>query len=115
MPSPLTFPTQMVRRFRPKSFTNQRGDAANPNNNTSDENNEASPSTSGIASLSERALKSTESNLTDPLLPILKDKVKAVSKYKFLKHCMAIDYVPKGVLPVVPLKIVDPPAQLKAK
>ena len=34
MPSPLTFSTQMVRRFHLKSFTNQRGDAANPNNNT---------------------------------------------------------------------------------
>ena len=34
MPTPLTFSTQMVRRFRLKSFTNQRGDAANPNNNT---------------------------------------------------------------------------------
>ena len=53
--------------------------------------------------------------MTDPLRPILKDKAKAVSKYEFLKHCTAIDFVPKGVLPVVPLKIADPPAQLKAK
>ena len=53
--------------------------------------------------------------MTDPLRPILKDKAKAVSKYEFLKHCTAIDFVPKGVLPVVPLMIVDPPAQLKAK
>ena len=75
MPSPLTFSTQMVRRFRLKSFTNQRGDAANHNNNNT----------------------------------------KAVSKYEFLNHCTAVDYIPKGVLPVVPLKIVDPPAQLKAK
>ena len=35
----------------------RKGDAVNPNNNITDENNEAGPSTSGVASLSERAQK----------------------------------------------------------
>ena len=43
----------------------------------------------------------------------MKAKAKAVSKYEFLKHCAAIDFVPKGVLPIVPLKIADPPTHLK--
>ena len=112
-PSPHSFSTQLVKRLRIKSFTNRRGDAVNPNTNNTDENNEAGPSTSGVASLSDQALKSIELNLTTPLRPILKDKAKAVSKYEFLRHCAAIDYVPKGVLPIVPLKITDPPTPLK--
>ena len=33
-PSPHSFSTQLVKRLRIKSFTNQRGDAVNPNTNT---------------------------------------------------------------------------------
>ena len=33
LPSPLTFSTQIVRRFHLKRFTMRKGDAVNPNNN----------------------------------------------------------------------------------
>ena len=33
LPSPLTFSTQIVRRFHIKRFTMRKGDAVNPNNN----------------------------------------------------------------------------------
>ena len=44
---------------------------------------------------------------------ISKDKVKAMSKYEFLKHCTAIDYIPKRILSIIPLKVADPPIHLK--
>ena len=45
--------------------------------------------------------------MTNPLRPILNDKARALSKYEFLKHCTAHDYIPKGVLPMVPLKFKE--------
>ena len=36
LPSPLTFSTQIVRRFQIKRFTMRKGDAVNPNNNITD-------------------------------------------------------------------------------
>ena len=90
-------------------------DAATPNANANPnyDNDEAGPS--GVASLPNRALMSTEQHLTTPLRPILKDKARAVSKLNFLRHCATRDLIPKGAQINVPLKIVDPPVSLKEK
>ena len=111
--SPTSFSSQVSQRLGIRSFTRRRADAAIPSNNTSIDNNEASSSNVDIASLSVEARKSIEVNLITPLKPILRGKARAVSKYQFLRHCTSRDLLPKGVTPVVPLKIADPSQSLK--
>ena len=110
--SPGTFRTQVSQRLGIRSLSMRIADAVRQNKNN-DENNGASSSTTGIASLSDEAQQSIEVNLNTPLKPILKGKACANSKYQFLRHCMARDLIPKGMTPKVPLKIENPPQALK--
>jgi len=45
------------------------------------------------------AMKSTKTNLTTPLRPILEEKVWANPKCEFLCNCSAQNSIPKRVLP----------------
>ena len=110
--SPGTFSTQVSQRLGIRSLSKRIADAARPND-TNDDNNGASSSTTGVASLSDEAQQSIEVHLNTPLKPILKGKARANSKYQFLRHCMARDLIPKGMTPKVPLKIENPPQALK--
>ena len=115
--SPNTFSSQLVRRLRIRGTDNDEAEAADSNNNNTvnDEGSDSGPSTSGIASLRGQALKSINDNLLTPLRPILKRKVRATHKCEFLRNCVARNFLPKGVLPRVPIKIEDPPSSLKEK
>jgi len=81
------------------------------------QSNEAGPSSSnsGIASPHDLAYKSIEDNLITELRSILKNKVQATTKCDFLRNHVARNFLPKGVPPKVPIKIVDPPPSLKEK
>ena len=76
------------------------------------DNNEAGPSTTGVALLSKEAQKSIEVHLTNKLRPILKDKSQISAKYQFLRNCLTDDIILKGVLP---LKIHNTPESLEQK
>ena len=86
------------------------------NTNMNTESDEANrPSTSGVASFSNEARHSLQTNLTDPLKSILRKKAQAVSKYQFLRHCAACSTIPKGLQLNAPLNIEEPSRNLKEK
>ena len=45
----------------------------------------------------------------------LKDRSKATFKCKFLCSCLAQDTVPKGAIPIMPLKIMNAPSDSENK
>ena len=116
IPSPSTFSNNIIEKLGLRGRRTQEAETALTNNNNATEHDdEARPSTSGIVSPLELALKSIDDNLVTPLRPILKSKVRAASKCEFLRNCVVRNFIPKGVLPKVPIKIENPATTLKEK
>ena len=79
------------------------------------ETKNASTSTSHVVSSLQQVNQVIKRELIDPLCQIFEDKSKASSKCEFLHSCLAQNTLPKGVTPIVPLKIMNVPSDLENK